>query len=425
MEKKIQNALEKQNPWWFGKKFDAGIPRLEYYSNLLKFLKTKEISLILGARRTGKSTLLYQLIKILNVSPESVLFINLDEPLFQSRSDDPEFLRNLIEEYTLQRKDVKKFYVFIDEIQNYDYWVQTLKMSHDTSSNLKFILTGSTSTLISDRMSTRLSGRYFSTIIYPLSFREFLDFNSTGKLRIVEKKQYLQKYLKYGSFPRVVLEKDVSLKRETLKNYFQTIYLKDIIYPYKIKNNKDVFDLLYFILSNAGKAFSYNNVGKILNISDETVKEYLRYAEQAYLLYSVNKFDYSVKKQLANPKKIYCIDTGLVNNLSFQFSENKGRLLENLVFITLRRKHDAVYYHKGNGECDFVIKEGLKITQAIQVTLSLRDPAVRKRELKGLTDAMETYKLKEGLVITEDENESIKIDGKTIHVIPAYDWLDE
>ncbi len=425
MKENVEIALEKQNPWWFNKEIKSGIPRLEYYPNVLKYMKTKEILLILGARRIGKSTLLYQIIDQLKVKPKSILFINFDEPLFQSKTDDPEFLQNLIGEYIIKNKDIKHFYVFIDEVQNYNYWVQTLKIFHDATPNIKFILTGSTSTLIESGISTRISGRYFSTLVYPLSFKEYLLFNDVKNPYMLEKKILFNQYLKYGAFPRVVLEEDKILKQELLKNYFQTIYLKDIVYPHKIRNNKDVFDLLYFILSNIGKSISYNKIGQILGISPETVKEYLFYAEQAYMLYSINKFDYSVKKQLSNPKKIYCIDTGLVNNLSFQFSENKGRLLENLVFITLKRKFDDIFYHKNGSECDFVIKTNLKIKYAIQVSLSLKDLDVRKREVKGLLDAMNTYKLKEGLIITENEKETIEVCGKIIHVFPIYEWIEK
>jgi uncharacterized protein len=425
MEETLKLALEKQNPWWFDKKFDTGIPRLSYYPQLSKYLKTPEILLVLGARRTGKSTLLYQLIKSLQTKPESILFINLDEPLFQSKSEDPAFLRTLIEEYLVQHKDIKKFYIFIDEVQNYEYWVATLKTLHDTSHNLKFILTGSTSTLLQTSASTKLSGRYFSTNVHPLSFKEYLKFKNVQKLTTLEKKQNFLKYLEFGAFPRVVLEKESSLKRDILKNYFQTIFLKDIIYPHKVRNNKDVFDLLYFIISNVGKPFSYTKTGKILEISTDTVKEYLTYAEQAYLLFSVNKYDFSVKKQLANPRKIYCLDTGIINSLSFRFSENKGRLFENLVALSLHHQRKDIFYHKDNSECDFLVKSGMKIVEAVQVTLSLKDQDVRKREIKGLMEAMNTHKLKEGLIITEAEKETIKIDNKTIFVKPVYEWLME
>ncbi len=161
------------------------------------------------------------------------------------------------------------------------------------------------------------------------------------------------------------------MKQEILKNCFQTIYLKDIIYPNNIRNNRDVFDLLYFAISNIGKSFSYSSIGKTLGIASETVKEYLWYAESSYLLYTLTKYDVSVKKQLANPKKLYCLDTGLANSVSNRLSENRGRLLENLVCTALRRKNKEIYYHKGNYGCDFLIRDGLKITCALQVTLSL------------------------------------------------------
>jgi uncharacterized protein len=423
MEETLKTALEKQNPWWFDQEFNTGIPRLSYYPQLSKYLNTPEIQLILGARRTGKSTLLYQLIEFLSVKPEAILFINLDEPLFQSKSKDPIFLRTLIEEYLVQHKDIKKFYIFIDEVQNYDYWVATLKILHDTSQNLKFVLTGSTSTLLQTTASTKLSGRYFSTMVYPLSFKEYLEFKKVQKPTTLEKKQNFLKYLEHGAFPRVVLEKDLTIKRDILKNYFQTIFLKDIIYPHEVRNNKDVFDLLYFIISNVGKPFSYTKIGNTLGISTDTVKEYLTYAEQAYLLFPVNKYDFSVKKQLANPRKIYCLDTGLINSLSFRFSENKGRLLENLTALALHSQGEKIFYHKNYHECDFLIKKGMKIVKAIQVTLSLKDLDVRKREIKGLMEAMDAHKLKEGLIITESEKEIIKLDNKTIFIEPIYEWL--
>ena len=425
MEPQLQIALEKQNPWWTGKVFDRGIPRLQNYPLIQKYLQIPEILLILGARRTGKSTLVYQLIGTLKTSPESILFINLDEPLFQSKAEDPTFLSMLIEEYLIQHKDIKKIYVFIDEVQNYNHWIQTVKTLHDVNKQIKFVLTGSTSSLLKNTASVRLSGRYLTATIYPLSFKEFLEFSELQKTTILQKRQTVNVYVQFGGFPRVVLEKDESLKQDLLKNYFQTIYLKDIIFPHKIRNNKDVFDLLYFVLSNVGTPFSYNNIAKSLNISVDTVKEYLSYAEQSYLIYSVMKYDPSVRKQVANPKKLYAVDTGLVNSVSFKFSENRGRLIENLVFMMLTKHQKEVFYHKERQECDFLIREGRKIVQALQVTLSLQDESVKKRELKGLLEALNSHNLSEGTIITETEKESLEIEGKKVNVVPLYEWLEQ
>ncbi len=424
MEPQLQIALEKQNPWWFNETYEMGIARLSYYPSILKYLDTPEILLILGARRTGKSTLLYQLIASLKTNPKALLFVNLDEPFFQSKADEPTFLSTLIEEYIVQHKELSKFYVFIDEIQNHKYWVQTIKLLHDINKKIKFILTGSTSSLLKNAASTRLSGRYFTTMIYPLTFQEYLDFSGTAKNSLLERKNAANSYLQFGGFPRVILEKDESLKQDLLKNYFQTIYLKDIIFPHNIRNNRDVFDLLYFVLSNVGTPFSYANMAKTLNISADTIKEYLLYAEESYLLYLVTKYDPSVRKQLANPRKIYCLDTGLINSISFKFSENRGRLIENLVFITLIKKQKEVFYHKETNECDFLIREGRKIVQAIQVTLSLHEESVKRRELKGLLEALNVHHLNEGFIVTESEKETIELEGKKIYVIPLYEWLE-
>ncbi len=428
MDENAKIALERQNPWWFGKEFDTGIDRLPWYPGITKFMKAREVLLLIGARRTGKSTLVYQIIRnLLNnrIPPEAILFINLDEPLFQSKSKDPMYLTEIIEYYLAQKKSIPAFYLFIDEIQNHDYWVQTIKTLYDTRKNIKIILTGSTSTLLQKEISTRLSGRYFHIIVYPLSFREYLSFKKLQKPATIEKLQYFNDYLEFGAFPRVVLEDDKDLKQELLRNYFQTIYLKDIIYPNNLRNNKDVFDLLYFLISNIGKNFSYSNIAKTLGIAVETVKEYIGCAENSYLIYTLTKYDASVKKQLANPKKIYCLDTGLVNSISFRFSENKGRLIENLVYMSLLKEKKEIYYHRENYECDFLIKEGMKIKHAVQVTLSLKDETARKREIRGLLEAMDAYNLKEGLVITEKEAEIISLDKKKIVIKPIYEWLDE
>ena len=428
MDENVKIALERQNPWWFGKNFNTGIDRLPWYPLITKFMKTREVLLLLGARRTGKSTLVYQIIRnLLNnkISPEAILFINLDEPLFQSKSKDPAYLSEIIEYYLAQKKTIPAFYLFIDEIQNHDYWVQTIKTLYDAGKNIKIILTGSTSTLLQKEISTRLSGRYFHIMVYPLSFMEYLSFKKLQKPATIEKLQYFNDYLEFGAFPRVVLEDDKDLKQELLKNYFQTIYLKDIIYPNNLRNNKDVFDLLYFLISNIGKNFSYSNIAKTLGIAVETVKEYIGCAENSYLVYTLTKYDSSVKKQLANPKKIYCLDTGLVNSISFRFSENKGRLIENLVYISLIKEKKEIYYHRENHECDFLIKEGMKIKYAVQVTLSLKDETSRKREIRGLLEAMDAYNLKEGLIITEKEAEIINKDEKKIVIKPIYEWLDE
>ena len=427
MDQKIRIALESQNPWWFGRPFATGTDRLPWFPELRRYMGAQEILVLAGARRTGKSTLVYQLIRTLldtGTQKEAILYLNLDEPLFVNRAKDPGFLRELIEDHCTRYSEIARFTICIDEIQNFGYWVETIKTLYDTKPELKIIITGSSSSLLQREISTRLSGRYFSCIIYPLTFAECLGFSGTDTLTVIQKRQRFLSYLAYGGFPRVALEPQDALKKEILKNYYETIYLKDIIYPNNVRNNSDLYDVLYFLLSNIGNPLSYNRIADVLHIAPETVREYLGYAENAFLLYSVKKFDYSVKKQLANPKKIYCIDTGIINSVAFAFSENRGRLLENAVFMALKQKQSEVYYHRDRYECDFLIKTHLKITLALQVTESLENPDTRTREIRGLTEAMETYKLKEGLIITMAESEEEIVGGRHIRILPVYEWLE-
>ncbi len=426
MDQRIRIALESQNPWWFGKPFDRGIERLARFPGIIKYLDAREILLLVGARRTGKSTLLYQIIHSLlekGIQDEAILFINLDEPLFRSMSDDPVLLSGIVEEHLARHRDLDQVYLFIDEIQNYPHWVGAIKTLYDTRSMVKCILTGSTSTLLEQEGSTRLSGRYFSVTIYPLSFSEYLYFNGVSQPTQREKRVLFADYLKYGGFPRVVLEQKEDLKVQLLKNYYETIYLKDIIFPNRLRNNRDIVDLLYFLRS-MGILLSYNRIAHDFHIATDTVKEYIEYAEHAFLLYTLMKFDYSVKKQLANPKKVYCLDTGLMNAVAFTFSENRGRLLENLVCSTLAERYEEVYYHKGRYECDFVVRSHRTVIQVIQVTQSLHNEKTRMREVRGLCEAMKAYGLEEGTIITEDESEELHVDGNVIHVVPITTWLD-
>ena len=192
-------------------------------------------------------------------------------------------------------------------------------------------------------------------------------------------------YLQNGGIPEYLQTQNPYY----LKSLYENIIYRDMITIYNLRNAKLLIEFIHYLISNTAKETSYN----------------------------------SLKKQIANPKKIYVIDTGLANPVSFGFSENYGRQLENIVFLYLRRKTANIFYHKNKTECDFVVEGNKKIISAIQVTKSLDDPSVREREIKGLTDTMAVYKLIEGLIITEDEEDNMKINGKKIKILPVWKWL--
>ena len=206
-------------------------------------------------------------------------------------------------------------------------------------------------------------------------------------------------------------------KIEYLKSVFENILYRDIITRYKLTSQKTIKEVALYTASNIGKELSYNKIKNLVGVSNaRTIKEYFEYLENSYLTFLLSKFDYSLKKQIYSNKKSYLIDTGMIKLLGFRNSEDRGRILENLVFIKLNQKNNEIYFHKDKKECDFIIREGIKIKHAIQVTQSLEDEKTKQREIEGLLEAIKKYKLKEGLILTEDEESEEIINNTKIHI---------
>jgi predicted AAA+ superfamily ATPase len=191
-----------------------------------------------------------------------------------------------------------------------------------------------------------------------------------------------------------------------------------------LTNEKEMLELVYYLASNISKRSSYNSLAKIIGVKNaSTIKNYISFLQDSYLFFQINKYDYSLKKQIANGKKTYCIDNGLVKRIGFSFSENTGQLLENLIFIELKRREKTVYYHSAQKECDFVTAKNNIINEVIQVSVSFENEQTRQREINGLLEAMDAYNLDSGLIITMDTEENIIINSKKINIIPAWKYL--
>lgn len=390
----------------------------ETMQKILEYKNSNLIIILTGLRRVGKSTILSM---IKTESKNKNIYVNFDDfRLIKFNIDDFQKLNEIF----LETSKLNEF--FFDEIQNIGFWERYIRTMHDNKN--KLYITGSNATMLSSELGTHLTGRNIVIKVYPFSFKEFLDFKNYKFIKkdlfLTSKKveilNLFQEYLKIGGIPEYLKTQ----KEDYLKFIYEDIINRDIVSRYSITNVKSLKDLIYYLISNIGKEFSYSNLTQIIGVKNSTtVKEYIEYFENSYLIFTLSKFDYSLKKQLVNPKKIYTIDTGLANAISFKFSEDKGRLLENLVFIELKRRGKEIYYHKRKKECDFVIKEGLDIIEAIQVTKSLDDIDTRNREVFGLLDAMQTYNLKEGLILTEDEEGVEQHLDKIIHIVPIWKWL--
>jgi hypothetical protein len=208
-----------------------------------------------------------------------------------------------------------------------------------------------------------------------------------------------------------------------LSTLYENILYKDIIFRSTIKEKKAFRELAQYVVSNCSQEISYLRLKKILGFKSQTsVKNYLSFMEEAYLVFQLPKYDYSLKKQYVSNKKIYVIDNGLRNAVAFSFSPDRGVLLENLVFIELKRRMATVYYHKDKRECDFIIKKGSSISLAIQVTDHL-SPENEQRECQGLLEALEYYKLSEGIILTAHQEDLRTMNNKKIHIVPVWKWL--
>ncbi len=412
------------NPWWEVHSYKFDLKSREIFSSLEKILLRKEVIFFTGVRRSGKTSAMYYLIEdLLKKTPsENILYLNMDDEVLSFSK-----LYDIYETYKELYPNIKgKRYIFLDEIQNVEGWERWVKTMYDSFEDVKIIISGSKSYLLK-KQSTLLTGRMIELEIYPLSFKEFLDFkgfkykNKVWSIKNSSKiKQLIKEYIIFGGFPEIILEQDEHLKGLLAKEYYDNIKNKDIISYFDIKESKKFDRLSLFLVSNIAKQMSATKLGGVVQLSPSVVNNYIDYAEMMYLFIPLQHFNYSLKGQITKPRKIYSIDTGMVNSIAFQFSENIGRFIENIVFLELKRRGFEVYYYNNNYECDFIIKKGLNVIDAIQVCYKLSDDNL-KREQGGILEAMKKFNLSKGSIITLDNNK-VNV-NESINILSLYDWL--
>jgi len=428
-KEEIIKILNEWNFW--NRDLPYTLKRRDYENEIEKKYKTEEIIFLKGVRRSGKSTILINHIKnLLNqgVKKEEILFINLEDPRFAPFLD-LSLLEKIKEAYIYYLKPKNKPHIFLDEIQNIDGFEKWLNKEYELKSSFLYA-TGSNSKLLSKEIGSVLSGRYLDILVYPLSFKEFLYFKGfqiSNEFEYISKRleieRYFEEFMEFGGFPKVVLMEDEEVKKAELKSYFDSILLRDIVARYKLDNFLKLEQLAVFLLSNISNLVSNNKLKNILNISYETIEKYMEYLQNAFLIYTVKKFDWSLKKQIVNPKKVYSIDTGLSKRVSFEVGKKKGDLLENIVFLELKRRFEKIYYYKTKDiyEVDFLVKENEKITHLIQVSLSLNNEKTLKREIRALQKAKEELKTDSELILLTLDNP--QIEHNDVKIINIVKWL--
>lgn len=389
----------------------------------IKAIKHNLIKVIIGPRRSGKSVFATQLLQ-----KEDFAYLNFDDENLLKLNDYDEIIKGILEVY----KDPK--FLLFDEIQNLKNWELFTNKLQRRGFNL--VLTGSNANLLSKELSTHLTGRFIPIEIFPFSFNEFLIAKNykiiREELELPETKgkilNYLNEYLITGGFPEVIV-KNLDTK-SYLDTLFDSVLLKDIIKRYKIRFSQNIYELSNLLISNYASEFSYRKFKNILDIgSVTTVQNYIKYIEEAYLIYSLNRYNFKVKEQIKAPKKLHLVDNGFIQAKANQPTYNIGKQLENLIFTDLIKKGtkpnlELFYYKTRNGkEIDFILKKGGKVKKLIQVSYEISALETNKREIKALLEAGEELNCNNFYIITWDTEKKVKAGKKIINFIPAWKWL--
>lgn len=397
-------------------------------------LHTGVVVSLIGARRSGKTYILYQLIRQLyqeNVSKENILFINFEDERLRVSSEELDLILQAYLEL-FPDADMKKAYFFFDEIQNIPGWEKFIRRIFDTKTKNIFI-TGSNSKLLSSEIATELRGRTLPFTVYPLSFREYLAFNKVDASLFLQKSKskvihFAEKFLSEGGFPETIFF-DHKNRIRMHQQYFNVMIFKDIIERYRISDPEMLKFFIKKIFANVTKPLSVNKAYNELRsmgykISNKYLYEYLAHCHAVFLTQTVNKFHFSEIKQEKADKKAYVIDNGLLSAIEFSISQNKGKLFENMIAMEFIKAEREVFYYRDKYECDFIVKDRDDLVP-IQAAYALNDEDTRQREYRGILESCKYLKVNEGLVLTFDTEYQADFEGVKINVLPFYKYFLE
>ena len=397
-------------------------------------LDSPKIISLIGVRRSGKSSILFDLINRLraSVARENIIYLNFeDDRLFPLRLEHLDLiLEGFYELYPAKRDE--KIYLFLDEVQVVEGWELYIRRIYDTL-NVGIFVTGSSAKLLSSEIATSLRGRTISFEIFPFSFAEYLkardiqiNLSSSKSLSFI--KNALASYLVDGGFAETIHE-DSFISRKILSDYLELIVFKDIAERHNIANTALLKHLNKYCFTNISTLLSFTKLynefkSQGFKLSKDTIFNYMAYLEDAYALFTVPIYRNSIKEEQRNPKKIYAIDNGFKKIYDYAITDDMGKLYENVVFLHLRRQTKEVYYFKQNQEVDFYAKLDDKAV-LVNVSYEIKDEKTRKRELDGLLEAMEYFHQDTAYLITKDEDSVVEMDGKKVYILPLYKYLIE
>jgi hypothetical protein len=413
----MENIYYLLNPWWEGRAYDSGRRREEYLKRLLPTVSRRQVEILIGSRRVGKTTLLRQVISDLiasGIPPNEICYLALDHPAFSATTiaDHLKLFRKLFS----HSRD-KRLYLFLDEVQDIPDWEKELKAIYDTE-QVKIFCSGSTSALIA-RQGGKLTGRQIVTTVFPLSFSEFLDFRD-DRPSLSEDYRYeslVNEYLVTGGYPEQV----ISPSLEYLPNLLDDILARDLIRLFPIKKPHVLKDLLRLIASSVGSRTSYNRLAKLLGLSLDTVKEYIGYLESAFVILPLAKWTTSHSERVYAQRKLYLWDLGM--KTVFTGKGDEGARAENAVFMALRRcGRETGYYAESELEVDFVLNEASEPLPLEVKMIDAVDP--RDKRLSGLKMFLRRFPgARRSLLVTRTATACTDFHGVPLDAVPLWRFL--
>ena len=390
-----------------------------YHEQVEKYLKSNLMKLITGPRRAGKSVF-----SLLLLRGKRFAYLNFDDDKLLKEFDEEHIMQVLKEVYS------DYDYLLLDEPQNLPNWDLWVSKLYRRGYNL--VITGSNSNLLSSEMASLLTGRYLSIEILPFSLRETLEYRKSNfNPALPEDKAdfmlQVEDYFHYGGYPEIINNRDIT--ESYLKTLFDSIIMKDIVRRYKVRKVEELYQFATYMISIFTSPFTYSSITEELGFSSKTtVQKFCTYLKNCYLFFYLPRYNHKLKLMQKAPQKVYIVDNGFLSSSAFQISENKGRLLENLVLLEfIRRKYEIgknlfYYRNQSDKEVDFVVRENNVVRQLVQVCWDMSNPKTQKREIGSLMACAKDFPNGELFVITWNEQKEITMNAKIIHVIPYYKW---
>jgi len=425
MNPALEESIRSWNPWWSDPGAISkltGVPR-DVTGRILGAMNLPHVKDIIGIRRCGKSTVMYQVMDSLlkgGAGPKELLMLNFDD-LEQREAGFGDLLTAAL------KLSPDATHLFIDEAQMKDGWERWVRMLYDTRKFRQMLVSGSSASLLSDDSGRALTGRHITFEISTFSFREFLrscgwerfdpDGLASQKPRLLNMQS---RYLEEGGFPET-LGREAFERKRILNALFEDILVRDIV-ARSGADRRAAERIAYFLISNSAKEFSVRSVANGADVPKDTVARYLPVIAQSLIVHEMGLFSWSLKRHFRHNRKIYCADTGLSRAVSFSASGDRGRILENAVFLALRRPSEKIFYWKDDlgREVDFV-RAGK--APPVQACLDPRQPATCAREETALLAGMDALKSKAGVVVTEDFEEEKRLNGRVIRYVPLWAFL--